>query len=419
MKCGLGLGELSALSSTAHADGAPCGPEHLRSHLHTAMRRHMWLCGRLICFPRTGGVMLVEHKTPPPNQATCHPVHACRYYSRARRLHEGARHVVSVLDGTIPSTAVELQKLPGIGPYTAAAIASIVFGEVVGVVDGNVIRVLTRLRGITAEANGQAATTKHLWGLADRLVDPARSGDFNQAVMELGATVCNPKKPRCSECPISAQCRGRKQAVGQADADPVAAVVDDTECTLCKYDPRHPPDIESFPFKKGKKKPTEHDFIVLVVETRGTYLLTQRPKEGLLGGMWEFPNESIESTSDADMKRGLARVAAAVKKLAVTALSPKRWLSHGTVEHIFSHRHHTYHVYTAAVPATRSTSTPHPHTQASAEVDDPPTRWVSVKEFAEAAVSTNMKKVMKKINGEPKRKNASVSKFFKRVKKEH
>lgn len=128
------------------------------------------------------------------------------YYSRGRRLHEGAQKVVSELKGQMPRTVESLLKqLPGVGRYTAAAIGSIAQGLVTGAVDGNVIRVLCRLRAIGADSTSPAVT-EALWNLANMLVDPERPGDFNQAMMELGARVCTPKGPLCSQCPVQSHC---------------------------------------------------------------------------------------------------------------------------------------------------------------------------------------------------------------------
>uniref|UniRef100_A0A8B9VX94 Adenine DNA glycosylase n=1 Tax=Anas zonorhyncha TaxID=75864 RepID=A0A8B9VX94_9AVES len=131
------------------------------------------------------------------------------YYSRGKRLQEAARKVVSELAGQMPRTAEELQKLlPGVGRYTAGAIASISYGQATGVVDGNVIRVLCRLRCIGADPSSPPVIDR-LWAMANALVDRSRPGDFNQALMELGATVCTPKAPLCGECPVKQHCRAR------------------------------------------------------------------------------------------------------------------------------------------------------------------------------------------------------------------
>jgi A/G-specific adenine glycosylase len=132
------------------------------------------------------------------------------YYRRARMLHKAAQFVMEQLQGNMPITAGELRLLPGIGAYTAAAIASIAHGEVVAVVDGNVERVLCRLAGWEAVGGkGGAVLRRKIEGLAAKLVDPVHPGDFNQALMELGATVCLPRNPQCLVCPLAADCKTR------------------------------------------------------------------------------------------------------------------------------------------------------------------------------------------------------------------
>ena len=132
------------------------------------------------------------------------------YYRRARMLHKAAQFVADHLQGNLPVTSDELRALPGIGAYTAAAIASIAHGEPVAVVDGNVERVLCRISGWeSASRSGAAALRRKVEELAARLVDPDRPGDFNQALMELGATVCLPRSPQCLVCPVSDYCKTR------------------------------------------------------------------------------------------------------------------------------------------------------------------------------------------------------------------
>jgi len=131
------------------------------------------------------------------------------YYRRARMLHKAAKFLVDELDGAIPETAAELRALAGIGAYTAAAIASIAHGEAIAVVDGNVERVLCRLAGWDAGRKGESALRRRVESLAGELVDPKSPGDFNQAMMELGATVCLPRNPQCMVCPWMARCLTR------------------------------------------------------------------------------------------------------------------------------------------------------------------------------------------------------------------
>jgi A/G-specific adenine glycosylase len=132
------------------------------------------------------------------------------YYRRAHLLHKAAQFVAKNLQGRLPATSVGLRALPGIGDYTAAAIASIAYGEPVAVVDGNVERVLCRLAGWeSASRAGATALRRKIEDLAGRLVDPERPGDFNQALMDLGATVCLPRNPQCLVCPVAGDCKTR------------------------------------------------------------------------------------------------------------------------------------------------------------------------------------------------------------------
>jgi A/G-specific adenine glycosylase len=132
------------------------------------------------------------------------------YYRRARMLHRGAQAVTDEFGGVLPGSAQELHKLPGIGAYTSAAIASIAFGEAEAAVDGNVERVITRIAGLSSEiAESDAALRPRIRSLADRLLDPLHPGDFNQAMMELGATTCLPRNPLCLQCPVASLCQTR------------------------------------------------------------------------------------------------------------------------------------------------------------------------------------------------------------------
>ncbi|ESP00360.1 hypothetical protein LOTGIDRAFT_55450, partial [Lottia gigantea] len=129
------------------------------------------------------------------------------YYSRGRRLHEGAQKVVNELKSEMPRNAESLmKKLPGVGRYTAGAISSIAYNEQTGLVDGNVIRVLSRLRIIGTDSTSQTAIDT-FWNHANKLVPADRPGDFNQSMMELGATICTPKSPSCSTCPVQSFCK--------------------------------------------------------------------------------------------------------------------------------------------------------------------------------------------------------------------
>jgi A/G-specific adenine glycosylase len=185
------------------------------------------------------------------------------YYRRARMMHRAAQAVMKEHGGMFPRTAKELVTLPGIGAYTAAAVASIAFGEIAAVVDGNVERVLTRVAGwdvSDATAAKKAAVQIRL--LAQELIDPQEPSHFNQAMMELGATICLPRRPLCLQCPVQALCATRGE---------------------------HP---------TVKRKPlTPHDAFYALVEKDGLILLEQRPAEAsLMAGMWQLPQ--LETAPD-------------------------------------------------------------------------------------------------------------------------
>ncbi len=185
------------------------------------------------------------------------------YYSRARNLHRGAAEVVARYDGRVPSETDELRSLPGVGRYTAGAIASIAFGKREPVVDGNVMRVLARVYEIDRDVKA-TATQSELWKLAGAMVPARAPGDFNQGMMELGATVCVPRNPTCPVCPLEKVCRARASG-RQAE----------------------------LPVMRRRKAASELPIIDVAaawIERRGKLLLVRRiPGSGLYGGMWELP----------------------------------------------------------------------------------------------------------------------------------
>jgi A/G-specific adenine glycosylase len=182
------------------------------------------------------------------------------YYSRARNLHRAAQMVVAEWQSYFPSSVEDLQKLPGIGRYTAGAISSIAFGEVAPVLDGNVIRVFARLTDLGEDVT-QPNVQKRLWALAEEWLPTERPGDYNQALMELGRTVCKPRNPLCQSCPIREHCLAYER--GTQALRPV----------------------------KKAKDPTPHYHVAagIIYDKIGNILIAQRPLEGLLGGLWEFP----------------------------------------------------------------------------------------------------------------------------------
>ncbi|XP_054538480.1 adenine DNA glycosylase isoform X21 [Pan troglodytes] len=322
------------------------------------------------------------------------------YYSRGRRLQEGARKVVEELGGHMPRTAETLQQLlPGVGRYTAGAIASIAFGQATGVVDGNVARVLCRVRAIGADPSS-TLVSQQLWGLAQQLVDPARPGDFNQAAMELGATVCTPQRPLCSQCPVESLCRARQRVEreqllasrslsGSPDVEECAP--NTGQCHLC-LPPSEPWDqtlgVVNFPRKASRKPPREESSATCVLEQPGALgaqiLLVQRPNSGLLAGLWEFPSVTWEPSEQLQRKALLQELQRWAGPLPATRL---RHL--GEVVHTFSHIKLTYQVYGLALEGqTPVTTVP------------PGARWLTQEEFHTAAVSTAMKKVFRVYQGQ-------------------
>ncbi len=178
------------------------------------------------------------------------------YYSRARNLHQAARRIASA--GAFPSDYASLRALPGVGAYTAAAVASIAFGLPYAVVDGNVLRVLARLSADSGDI-GAATTRRRLQAVAQQLLDRRRPGEFNQALMELGATVCLPRRPACAACPLERLCEARRRG-------------HETE----------------LPRKRRPGAPTRITKTLLLIERGGRILLRKR-HAGRLAGFWELP----------------------------------------------------------------------------------------------------------------------------------
>ncbi len=183
------------------------------------------------------------------------------YYRRARHLHAAARAMVAEHGGRVPGDVDKLMTLPGVGRYTAGAVASIAHNQAVPILDGNVARVLARWFAVR-EPVDIPATREKLWELAARLVPPERPGDFNQALMELGALVCTPRQAKCLVCPVVGDCQAAKQQL-----------------------------VDRLPAKRGKKAPraVAHHIVAIQRGSGGAFLFEQRPGHGLWSKMWQFP----------------------------------------------------------------------------------------------------------------------------------
>lgn len=230
------------------------------------------------------------------------------YYSRARNLHKAAKIIVKEFGGDLPRDLEQLRSLPGIGRYTLGAIASMAFGMNVAALDGNIKRVYARIFDV-AEPVDTPAGDKLLWDLAEKYLPSQDAGDYNQALMDLGATICIPRNPRCLICPVMTLCKAREN--GTQNLRPV----------------------------KAPKKAVPHHIhaagvIVRRIDNlpRAEVLLAKRPSRGLLGGMWEFPNgrvtgDPLEGLAEA-LKTGY-NLQLRVKRGNVSAL--------GVVQHGYSH----------------------------------------------------------------------------------
>jgi A/G-specific adenine glycosylase len=274
------------------------------------------------------------------------------YYSRARNLHAAAKMIVSDYDGKLPKDYHEIIKLKGIGPYTAAAITSIAYAKPHAVVDGNVIRVITRYFGIEEDVRS-VKTTKLVQAHVDELISHTFPADFNQGMMELGATVCMPKNPDCNNCPISFDC---------------------TAISLAKTD--------VIPYKSAvKKKPHKHIGVGIIKREDGKVLIALRPENVMLGGLWEFPGgkqeegESIQQTVEREL----------FEELGVEVKAFKEFMK---FKHIYSHFSITMHAFLCRLISGE------PSPKSSPEI-----RWVEISELEQYAFPKANKQLTEKLMG--------------------
>lgn len=218
------------------------------------------------------------------------------YYSRARNLHKTAKIIANEFEGRLPPTAEEMVKLPGIGPYTAAAIASIAFGQRVPAIDGNLTRVICRLFKVE-EDPAIPEVKRRIYELGMELVPPGRPGDMNEALMDLGATICLPGTPDCPRCPLISFCEAEKAGVA-----------------------------EDLPNHAAKKPPKAVPVALGMVFYKGRVLLIKR-QQALLKGLYVFP-----------LVEGEDGAAALVKALRKMGLEVGEWEEAGAARHIFTHR---------------------------------------------------------------------------------
>ena len=238
------------------------------------------------------------------------------YYSRARNLHKTAILLMRHLAGKLPQETEELRKLPGIGPYSAAAIASIAFDKNEAALDGNIRRVLARVFNVDLPL-GSPECEKVLAHLASLNLPKGKAGDYNQALMDLGSFICTPRNPNCPECPLKsfciAKCEGRQELL------PVR--------------------------KKAAALPTVV-VTAAIIKRGGKVLITQRPSKGLLGGMWEFPGGKQEpkETLEACLQREI------MEELGTSIIVKKPF---GTFLHSYSHFHVQLHAFICSLNGTK------------------------------------------------------------------
>jgi A/G-specific adenine glycosylase len=230
------------------------------------------------------------------------------YYARARNLHQAAKIIVEEYNGELPSDIQTLCELPGIGAYTAGAIASIAFGKDEAALDGNIRRVMSRLFDV-AEPIGSTKGERILWALARENLPPGKAGDYNQALMDLGAAICTPTSPNCVSCPLNNLCLAHE--LGIQDQRPV---------------------------KKPKKPLPHYTVTAAILRSKGRVLIAQRPPEGLLGGMWEFPGGKTEPGES--LAEGLKREICEELGIEID-VGP----SFGIYEHAFTHYKISLHAF--------------------------------------------------------------------------
>jgi A/G-specific adenine glycosylase len=233
------------------------------------------------------------------------------YYSRARNLRKAAGMIVQQFGGIVPSTVEKLLELPGVGRYTAGAIASIAFGGRAAILDGNVARVLCRIWRIEEDPRSPKVRAR-LWEKAEEVLPHEQIGDFNSAVMELGATVCSARRPSCLHCPVRDHCAAR--AGGVQERIPLRA--------------------------PAKQRPTERRWVICI-KRQSQWLIEQRPLRGRWAGMWQFVTLRAERTQPS---------ASLILARTGQSITPPRHV--GKLTHELTHRHYEFEVYACKANGT-------------------------------------------------------------------
>jgi A/G-specific adenine glycosylase len=275
------------------------------------------------------------------------------YYARARNLHRAAKTICRDLGGKIPGTKEELIRLPGFGPYTSGAVASLAFNQPVAALDGNVRRVLGRLFPEFNDSR-RAPSKKDMEEFLEEWIPPDRASDFNQALMDLGATVCIPSRPKCPACPALMFCTTKGEAPGK---------------------------------KRSVRKFREETWAIALVEREGRYLLQRNEAKGLLAGLWQFPKVVVDRNQAKE--GGHKNPGKLLKKCLLQDFGLEiKMISHlPEQEHFFTHIHVLMKLYLCSLIDPLKSPPP------SKSV-----RWVKPSGFSRYPISTAMRKVAALLN---------------------
>ncbi|CAF0740586.1 unnamed protein product [Adineta steineri] len=338
------------------------------------------------------------------------------YYNRARNLYKCAQLIINEYNGEFPNELeTMINRLPGVGRYTAGAVSSIAFNQANPILDGNVIRVLSRMRCIGSDLK-KKSTTDFLWSLATDVVCPERPGDFNQSLMELGATVCTPQKPKCNECPVQNQCLAYQQ---QKENESILDIEQcSSNCSFCLKSSDVDTNrslVEHYPRKKSKTKQREETSFILIIyrlTPKLEFLMIKQKQSNLLSGLWSFL-EISSSKNHLDQMNEQKRKTYIIEEIQQmptidTIPSINNIKLAGQCRHLFSHIDKQYIIY-------------YTHCEQN-DVLIPSTsmQWFNEEQVQTSAISTAMKKVfnvalpqikLKTSNG---KKNGTIDNYFRK-----
>lgn len=270
------------------------------------------------------------------------------YYSRARNLHAAAKMVVQQFQGQFPDKVESLQQLPGVGRSTAGAISSLAFDQSAPILDGNVRRVLCRLFALQEPPRSTGAD-KQLWQWSEQLTPDKQVHDYTQAIMDLGAMICLPRKPLCDQCPLLELCQSHKLGLEQ-----------------------------KLPVKAASKKIPTRSEIALLINHHGRYLVRRRIATGFLGGMWEFPTISLAADENSTEKLNFLLSDFSLQGTAEPI---------GNIQHIYSHFRLTSYAFCKKI-------------EAFSQISSGDNGWFSVAELKDIALHGAHKKILQLLNGD-------------------